>query len=57
MIDIYSDTWREVKALCDTIKQDAIKDLVGGGMNDEQLRGRIQAADELLRLQSSHPPK
>lgn len=57
MIDVYSDTWREVKRLCEQIKEESTNDLVGGGMNDEQLRGRIQAVNEVLNLPSKRPPR
>lgn len=56
-IDRQSPIWRAVQAWAEDQRLGAIERLIGGAFpeQDERLRGRIQALNELLDLPDSPP--
>lgn len=52
----HSDAWLAVKKYCQSRRDNYVDELIEGSPHDEQIRGRIQFIDELLKLESPENP-
>lgn len=56
MIDVYSETWAEIKQFVESLKTDLMPSLMNPAMSFEQtqyIRGKLIILDEIIRLPSA----